>query len=365
MDSESQRAASTGAQLRLFRGAEQDGDYRAGSAPTLADFYYGYVEPDVLLDADPRNIDEYRRAIRRWVEITGDPLLTQIDQTTCSLFVGEFSKRPGRRGAKRVSPNTVRKTCRHLQRCLDVAGPPGRDNRLGQDLYGEQQIDGGNGQPPRLRARPIPYLKQPRRKRKAAEDLFTLEELGRWMGVFERATRPRSAQITPAQWWTSLVLVLYNTAMRIGTGLSLRWGWIRGPWCCVPAHSVKGHDDRRIWINPAAQAAIDAMRSAGSRPDDLIFPWPHHRRYLDTVRVRLLELADVHPDGHGFHALKKSLTTYLMGIDSAIAQMIAGHGDLKTTVESYTNPELARMVEVMAAVPQPDLSRVDPQRRLF
>lgn len=373
MGSQTAQRNGAGIQLAIFPGAEEDGDYRrqfdTDSAPTLSEFYYHYVEPNCLLpDAAPRNLDEYRRAIRRWVEYTGDPLLEAIDQTTCSIFLTELSKRPGQRGAKRISPNTVRKTCRHLQRCLDLAGPPGRENRLGQDLYGEEEISDGNGNPSRrVKSRPIPFLKQPRRKRKPAEDLFSLEELDRWLAAFPRATRPQLRGVRPGQWWTSLVLVIYNTGMRIGTALLLRWGWIRGPWLMVPVEAVKGHDDRRIWINPAAQTALDLMRPAdpSGQEERLIFPWPHHRRYLDTVRENLLRLADIDPAGHGFHALKKSLTTYLMGIDSGIAQMIAGHGDLKTTVESYTHPELARMAEVMAQVPQPDTSRVDPQRRLF
>ena len=383
----SPRLESPSTQLKLFRGPEVQGGWAADSGPSLVEFFRDWIEPNVLQAAAAGTLVQYRESLRFWARHTGDPPLRQIDQATCTEFLAGIACHRGWRGGA-ISPNTIRKHCRGLQRCLDLAGPPTRENRLGQDLYGQQE-SGVRGQGSGLKAKPIPFLQLPHRRRKAAEDQFTLDELAGWLSAAERAQQPQLPHCSPCCWWQSLLLLLYNSGMRIGTALQLRWEWLKGDTLTIPAEAIKGHDDRRIFLNHHARAAIERLCPPSLAPgpsslrpltpsplaprpsplaparSPLIFPWPHSRRRLDRERIRMLKRAAINPIGHGFHALRKSLLTHLMNQDSAIAQMVAGHASIVTTLESYTHPRLARMMEIMEHVPQPDPVHADPQRRLF
>jgi len=299
---------------------------------SLSAFYWVYVRP-VCLEAHgaaPRTFDAYERTLGLWKRLTGDPPLAKIDQLTCAKFVAKLGERPGRKG--NVSPNTIRKHCVQLQMVLDRAGPRTRDNRLGTGLIEE-----------------VPWLERPKPRPKAATDNFTLEEISQWLAACEIATKPEVEGIPAPDWWRALVRFLYNTGLRIGTAMGLRWDMIEGDWIVIPPEIMKTHAGKRHPLNKSARAAIEAIRT----PDPRIFPHPYKRvTQIHKIRADILAASDIPPARRfGFHGLRKALATHLAQKNPMIATMMLGHTMAKTTQDHYVNPGIA--AAVMAKVPQP------------
>ena len=148
---------------------------------TLSQFYEAYVRPICL---EPRataagTFKEYKNALKLWKFYTDDPPVNQIGASTCAKFLGMLSQRLNRRGEK-ISPNTCRKICIHLQFLFDRLGPRTQKNRMGAGLLPD-----------------VPYLDKPRLRRKPPTDSFTLEDISAWLSAAENATVPQIDGITP------------------------------------------------------------------------------------------------------------------------------------------------------------------------
>jgi hypothetical protein len=131
--------------LRLYQAAEADdgepptppettgASGRPSSRMTLTEFYAGYVRP-LLRDPnerDPKTIKQDLQSLGYWKQFTGDPPIEAIDDFICAAFVEQLKRRPGLKKGSKMSPNTVRKHCAHLQYVIDRAGPKNRRNRKG------------------------------------------------------------------------------------------------------------------------------------------------------------------------------------------------------------------------------------------
>jgi len=121
-------------QLRLFRPPEGTADRggASGLSPnmTVSEFFHAFVLPLYLKakSRDAKTVAEYTTAVGRWAELTGDPSLCQVDQATCAAFVvADLAVMSTKVKTKKLSPNTVRKHCTHLQMVLDLAGPLTRE----------------------------------------------------------------------------------------------------------------------------------------------------------------------------------------------------------------------------------------------
>ncbi len=310
---------------------------------TLSAFFVAYVEPIGLVasGASPTTIACYQESLAYWCAFTGDPPLAEIDEYTCAEFVAGLGKLPGMKSPI-ISPNTVRKHCRHVQRVIDLAGPPDRKHRLAKGLV----------------ERP-PYIARPDEREKPPEDSFTLDEITKWLGACEHATQPRLAGITPEAWWRALVLFTYNTGLRIGTVLQLKWTMRQDKWLVVPAECLKGgKKGQRFWLNKPARDALDSID--GIRLT--IFPWNLEVRSLHRHREQLLRFAGL-PEHRrfGFHGLRKALATSMARKNPIAAQRQLGHAALATTDKHYVHPDI--MADAMENVPQPAMP--DPQLLLF
>lgn len=322
--------------LRVFHPAESVesvGSLGVSPRSTLPQFYTGYVAPCILRPegARPRTFEQYAQSLDFWKQATGDPSLDEIDQRHAAAYVEWLSARTNKR-KEPVSPNTVRKHARTVQRCLDMAGPPERSNRHGMGLI----------------PRPV-YLPRPRYRAKPAEDVFTLDEIRAWIRAAEKAIAPRLRGVDPPAWWRGLILWTYNTGLRIGTSLAVRWEWIDSQRLAIPGDAYKGGQPRRFVLSAAALAAIEPLRS---QPFDRVFPWPYYRTHLDHTRRAMLAAAGFPPARRfGFHGLRKALATALGMVNPAAAQMALGHAAMSTTREHYLHPDILRAA--LAQIPQP------------
>jgi len=323
---------------------------------TLAEFYKAYVQPVCLVHAAKRNLDQYEQSLAYWVEFTGDPPLSAIDDYTVSRFLQELKKLPGR-GKRPLADNTVRKHCVHVQYVLDRAGPRSRHNPQGQRLIDE-----------------VPILQKPSLVIDEVSDNFTLQEIAWWLEAAETAIAPVLRGCSPGDFWRSLTLFTYNIGFRLQTLLALRWEWIyeeefgrTRKWIKVPPEAIKKKRGRSFYLNHAAGEALNLVRQVtpSQALAGRIFPWPHCESYLQASRRAMLAESKIPVSRHfGFHGLRKAFATELAQINDAAASMALGHSQRNVTRDHYLNKRV--MAEAMDKLPQPKWTPpADPQLRLF
>jgi integrase len=318
--------------------AAPDPNKPLSGAMTLPEFYAAYYR--LILEARGARtgtFDGYETALRLWAKYSGNPALKDVDQRTCAAFVAGVTKRRGKSGEP-ISPNTIRKACCELQGILDKAGPRGRHNRLGAGLVAD-----------------VPYIERPRSRPKLPTDLFTLAEIGQWLGACHVAKLPELPNVAARTWWSALVRFLWNSGVRIGSALALEWRMIQpidgqpGAYANLPGDCYKGGNPHRIYLNAAALAAAEEVRPCGSVK---LFPWNYTATCLQRSRKSLLTGAGIPRERQfGFHGLRKALATELAPRNALLAQQQLGHAAMAVTRQHYVDP--IAVASVMENLPQP------------
>lgn len=279
---------------------------------------------------DRRTIAEYNSTISLWEDITGDPPLGKIGDETLRAFADALARRCGRTGP--LSPNTVRKHLRQLRAILRELGP--RQNGKGMELIES-----------------IPWCPMPKPRRQppvawVPEDIRRLAEAGAHFFPGS-ATDP----IPGPQWWRALLRILYNTAMRIGTALSLRWDWLDPDgWLNVPAESLKGKRiGRRFYLNAAVREELARLPRSTT---GLILPWNADILTLQRWRKRLQKVAGLPTDfKHGFHAIRRAALSAVARINPLVARIVAGHSQGDVLLEYYISADV--VAATLEKLPQP------------
>lgn len=341
--------------LRLFADEPPDDSpesRKPSPAWTLSRFFREYYVPQRRDRLSPLSLAEKRTAIRRWIELTGDPPLRAIDNLVCARFIEAAAQLPGREPGSAVSPNTVRKWITELQTVLKLAGPQSADNR------GAAAPEGLFGTDRRGWPRPAPWFEKPAPGPKRPFVAITLAQLRVFIADgAPHARNPRLAGVTPAEWWERLYRLLHNTDLRIGTAVKLRRSWMRerdgAAWLDIPGAAYKQGKPKLIPLNTAALAVIASMP-----PGDRVFEWPLSAKTLHCERRRLLAAARL-PQNLGFHAVRRGGGTWLFRQSPEAAQTQLGHTDAKVTKEYYADPDshgpalVAIVRPYMERLPQP------------
>ncbi|HEV3022445.1 MAG TPA: site-specific integrase, partial [Pirellulales bacterium] len=301
-------------------------DHGLSADVTLSEFIERYVVPVCLVNAKPRNLIQYRESGRYWKRFTADPPLRSIDDFTCAQFVAGLRTLAGQ-GGQPLAENTIRKHCVHVQYCLDRAGPKVRHNPRAKQA--------------RLLPE-VPIVDRPRLVVNEVDDNFTLAEIGHWLDACTHAEAPHDQNCQPPDWWRALVLVAYNTGLRIETLIKLRWGWLRedelGHWLQVPPGAIKKSHGRSFYLPPAGLKSLEPIRPAAPRVEAAIFPWPHTESWLHECRRRLLGASKIAPGRRwGFHGLRKAFGTELAKIDGAAVSWALGHSAGSVAQRHYVN----------------------------
>jgi len=305
---------------------------------SLNEFFENYAMPIVYRPAG--KTPGYLTSLNYWARATGDPPLCQIDQFMMAKFVSYL-----RESCPRIkSSNTVRKHCRQLASLLKLAGPCSASNPQGIGLLSQ-----------------IPFFPTPSPCHKPPVDNFTVAEISDMVSAARLMDGPASwvgQRYTPRVFWESLLLLAYNTGLRIGSLMAMEWGWISfarrssGAWGTirVPAGSYKGGAGRAFPLNqPAYDVLLGLQTKCDPSLTELVFPWlrngrpcwPGSKRLLYIHFKTLLGLASIPADRwFGFHGIRKCFVSEMAAINPLAAQLGAGHSTMKTTVDHYVNPDI-------------------------
>lgn len=309
---------------------------------TLSQFYNDWYLPNRLGDAREKTKEAYRTAIKQWRLLMGDPPIKDITTTTISSFRDALMKMRGRKKHLPMSPNSVRSYMRHIQVLLDKLGPPGKGNRDALDILAR-----------------VPWAKPPREVERIPQ-IVSLRQISDCIMASVAMEFPRFSGVKAPAWWRALLIVAWNTGLRIGTLLSMRMDevdWAKSR-LVLPAARMKSRRPMIVHLNPPAMTALRSIRT----DRELVFPWQETgRRNFYKYLHKLEKAAGIPRSEHfGMHAIRKTVATMLYEVNPGAAQFALGHTTNDVTRKSYVDGG-GLVARALDQLPQPEGFPTDGQ----
>lgn len=160
----------------------------------------------------------------------------------------------------------------------------------------------------------------------------------------------------PKSWfWTTLVLVAFETGLRIGELLKTAVADIHLDY---PAIVTRPENDKTgsaqfFGLTPTT-AELLAEHLSPVR-NDLVWPWPHCRRYFFTSFRKIVEGAGLHAGHKGndlFHKLRRTHISHIARTSLEAARRAAGHTHATTTEKHYIDPRIVAAAPVVNLLPR-------------
>ena len=273
---------------------------------TLSEFFDRLYHPLRLRGKSDRTVVLYRYSIRKFSEWLQRPAtLADFDDLIVSNYLSRLSKLH--------EPHTVEKErCqllamwRYANKCHFVTMPPN-----------------------------VPAGTLPRRD----PICWDVEQLER---LFETVKQVQGdyCGIPASDWWTALLMVLWDTAERIDAPLNIEWDRfdLVGRWVTIPAELRKGKTaDKTHRLHPDT---IDALKAISRPVRDKVFPWPFSRSSLWRVYGLILSAAHLPSDRkRKFHCIRRSVASHFEAAGGN-ATTLLGHSSRAVTERSYLDPRI-------------------------
>ncbi len=196
--------------------------------------------------------------------------------------------------------------------------------------------------------RDVPKLREPKRVPVA----WTVSEVSRLVAQC-RALTGKVGPVPAADFWTSLVLVAWETAERVGALLQAEQQDcdLDHRTLLVRPDTTKTDAGRLYSLGEDTVATIAKILHPDHR---LVWHWPHKRRWFFTVFRRIVEGAGLSAGKHNdlFYKLKRSNLSYTAaGGGIELARQQAGHDHARTTLRHYVDPRIARQPSARDVLP--------------
>ena len=205
-----------------------------------------------------------------------------------------------------------------------LAAPKDISNKRGLGLIGE-----------------MPELAPPAEELREAADTFTRDEIVAWINAAKaRRARPIAGVPSPL-WWECLLKLIYNTGIRIGTAVQIRWDWIDFDDCTICLEKETGVKTAyTISLNDEAVEVLEAIRQASDHtaPNDRVFCWEMDHRTLYRHASSQMRAAGF-PENRRFkfHSVRKHFGSELACVNFAAATKALGHSNPTVTTRYYMN----------------------------
>ena len=270
----------------------------------VLDFFTTVYEPLRLISASEHCRYQYGRNIKLLSEVIGRAAaLADLTDDNLARVVAVLLKR-GR------SPATANKTFSQLRALWELAAKRG--------LVGTYPT-----------MRKIPEYKR-------VPVAWNRQQLAALFSAL-RTTQGRIAGLRASEWWLALHCLLWNTGLRIGTALKLRWSdvdWQAGE-VIARAEIQKQRADQRFRLHPDTMAILTLIR----RQEGEIFPWPQSRASLWDAYDRILRRADLPHDRRSkFHRMRRSVASWFEAAGGDACSLL-GHSSRKVT-EAYLDDSI-------------------------
>jgi integrase len=285
------------------------------------------------------SIQQIYVAISRFASFLGrEPLLCDLTEDNVTQFMAA-----GLDQEKPLSPSTINSRFRMLKTLWAFAVRKryiiiGDDNNLAA----------------------IERLRVPKRNPRA----WTIEEM-ELIVRSARLARGRFAGVGAGLWWPALLLVLYDTGLRITAAMGIRFDEIdfKNKLLCVPPERMKNNAEQFFRLHDQTIEAIIATLPPRRK---LVFPFPFQfKRSLYGRLRRILKRAGLPSTNLDlFHKIRRTTASHvsrLLGEQAAIRQL--GHSDascIKRYVDQrFTNDHMAAQYLPRLAWESPKILEVE------
>lgn len=317
----------------------------------------------------------YREAKDWWVKLTGDPPLDQIDAHLLLDFGEELEEvrfHRDYRSDRQAEPLRAQMREVSLQTRLNVRS---RLNTMFRRLG-----HGGDADDPHACILDVPPLfglrkdyKLLRADHEGPKPAFSIATIRRLLQAADQMTTPQIPGIAPGDWWRGYDGCMVYLGLRMSEAGALRYSMLKptskGRYIFdLPAAITKAKRRERLPVHPRLAEVLLRIRT----DRDLIFPWPHCARHLQTCHDRLQQLAEVPADQQmGFHAFRRTFAVLLDRLGARAGAQAAKEGcrhvDVETTKQHYSanTARLLRKFPNFFASPAPVAAAEDAQPLLF
>jgi integrase len=160
-----------------------------------------------------KTINGYAKTVQRWEETfktaeKEEPDVTEITKEHIKLFKSYLETCRGLKG-KTMSDNTIRRYLRELAPLLAITTSSGSRDCPGLGLRDS-----------------VPKIEMPAEVYRDAEDTLTFDEISAWIEAAKKSRHDPINGVEYGVWWECLLVLLYNTGLRIRTALQIRWDWV-------------------------------------------------------------------------------------------------------------------------------------------
>lgn len=158
-------------------------------------------------------------------------------------------------------------------------------------------------------------------------------------------------------YWPGLVLLMYDTGLRLGPVLKMKsvyldfeTGWLR-----IPAADQKGRAEQAFRLH---SETLDVLAASKPFSRELLLPWPwtNLSKTLYPRFSQILARADLpHTSRDKFHKIRRTSATFVAdAAGESEAQKHLGHSSLKLTISHYIDPtKLTRRINAADVIPRP------------
>lgn len=315
------------------------------SVPTLSDFFYSdYRELRILgRELDPKTDNSYQESLSWWIKLTGDPLITEIDDRMCAKFVRDLCQQRGKKGDKMMK-SSVGKHVVNLKSILMFAGPRTATCR-GMKIITD-----------------VPFMEAPRADQEPPCRDWSVAEMKAMYKACDVMNTPQLNGVSAPDWWRGILVLGYFTGLRIKALTSVEFSMVNECWLTVPARLSKRRKGKKQYLRREALEHIERLRVNGR---SVILEWPlwETQRRMCYDRLRDLQDAAGIPEHRqfAFQSLRKTHLTVLasgeIDPDAAIktAQISAGHTNSAVTRNHYVSGTIQDRLVAAAidAMPSP------------
>lgn len=315
-DTGKMRAKAVGSQKRIAedRRVKHEMDLNAGNLSEvrtirLADFTREHLD---LSDGQvqPKTVKEYRIVLEQFLAFIGDRTMDSITTAHVEKFIHD------RRAEKFVNN----------KRIGGVAEATANKNIITLHAIFARAVVRGY-----LKSNPCAGVRK-LREPEHVKRILTTDEVRKLLNSCRVAR------------WRCFLFVAVTTGARLGELQHLRWEDVdldAGTLLirCRPDHRTKSARNRTVALVPEAVAALRSLKAPDATADTWVFQTSRGTRMLHGINrdFRLItDRAGIAPCT--IHDLRRTFLSHLQmaGVSAAVAQKIAGHASIQTTIRSYT-----------------------------
>lgn len=204
--------------------------------------------------------------------------------------------------------------------------------------------------------------RQPRKRHKMAvakrlPEAWSLEEFGRLLRAASE-TEGWIGSVPASIWWPPLLLLLFDTGLRINAVLMLAPSALDAHgWLTVPAEFQKQKTAQSMHLHADTLRSLMGLRASGDR----LFPTPWKSPVVQLRRRfrRIVKRAGL-PSGPRdmFHKIRRTTATYIADATcDEMAQRQLGHSSVSLTRAAYIDPrKIHRRIELADVMQRPQWS---------